>query len=109
MPRGEQGKDIPAAIGPRSLWEAVTMLSRIQDQQEVAIKERDLARMNRLLSEQAVAWSYVRGFAEQLVRRGEAPPGMARRLRTVLKIHERREVELAEALARLGEKLQSAA
>jgi hypothetical protein len=97
------------AVGPGNLWEAVAMLSRVQEQQAVALREGDRMRLRRLLSEQAVAWAFVRGFAEQLVERGEAPQGMVERLRRALKIREERETELREAYGRLDERRRQAA
>ena len=85
------------------------MLSRVQEQQAVALREDDRAGLRRLLSEQAVAWAFVRGFAEQLVARGEAPPGMVERLRRALRIREEREAELREAYTRLDERMRLAA
>lgn len=97
------------SAGPGSLWEAVAMLSRVQEQQAVALREDDRAGLRRLLSEQAVAWAFVRGFAEQLVARGEAPLGMVERLRRALRIREEREAELREAYTRLDERMRLAA
>ena len=97
------------AVGPGSLWEAVAMLSRVQEQQAIALREGDKPRIRRLLSEQAIAWAFVRGFAEQLIQRGEAPVGMVERLRRALKIREERETELRDAYCRLDERLREAA
>lgn len=92
-----------ASIRPTSLWEAVALLARIQDELAAALREQDLAALRHLRSDQAVAWAFIRGFAEQLVARGEAPPGMVQRLRRALRLHEVREAELREA-AGLSEK-----
>jgi hypothetical protein len=108
MPLFETKADL-AAAGPTSLWEAVAMLSRVQEQQATALREGDQLRLRHLYSEQALAWAFVRGFAQQLIERGEAPPGMVERLRSALKIRERREVELRAASARLDENVRLAA
>jgi hypothetical protein len=94
--------------GPRNLWEAAGALAQIQEQQGLAIRAGDIPRLNRLLSEQAVAWDRVRGCAEQLIARGEAPEGMVERLRESLRIHQDRERELEIAKDRLAARLAAA-
>ena len=86
MPRWEHVKENRAATHPRNLWEAVTMLSRVQEEQEIAARLGEASRGAELVHEQALAWAYLRGFAENLVARGEAPPGMVARLRAALKL-----------------------
>jgi hypothetical protein len=94
--------------GPRTFWEAVTTISRVRDQYELASRRRDLGRLKRLRGEQAVAWSYVRDFAGTLEKRGQAPAGMVDRLREVLKIHAHDEKCLDEACQRLRTKAREA-
>ena len=95
-------------IGPQSLWEAMGILVRVQEEQELAIQKGDMPRLNRLLSEQAVAWSYIKAFALQLIERGEASPDMAERLRKILKVHQQREIELETAKERVRNQLEAA-
>ena len=98
MPRWEHVRENRAATQPRSLWEAVTMLARVQEEQEIAARLGEVSRGAALDHEQALAWAYLRGFAENLVARGEAPPGMVARLRTALKL----EGSAAEFLGEIG-------
>ena len=98
-----------ATAGPRSLWEAVAILSRVQEQQGSALREANRAELRRLRSEQAVAWGFVRGFAEHLVARGEAPAGMVERLRRALRLREASEATVREASTRLDNGLPLAA
>ena len=93
-----------ARIGPHSLWEAMALLGHIQDEQERVTRQGDLGRLNRLLSEQAVAWSYVKAFALGMIERNEAPPDLVDRLRTVLQVHPHREQEVEQAQRRLAER-----
>ena len=108
MPGLNDFADRLASAGPRSFWEAVGTLSRIQDEQAIAIRAGDLGKLNRLLSEQAIAWAHARAFVLELVARGEAPLGMVERLRQITQVHKDREGELLEAQERLRAKLEDA-
>lgn len=77
--------------GPRSLWEAVGLLVYLREQETIALRDETIAlrdqtialrppdvgkaaQMGDLRRQQAVAWAYIRTFAEELIRRGEPPP-----------------------------------
>lgn len=92
-------------LGPKNLWEAAARLARVRDEQEKAIRDDDVQQFNRLLSEQAIVWAYVKTFARRLIQQGKAPEDMIERLRRVLHIHEQRDQELQEAERHLAEKL----
>jgi len=93
---------------PQTLWEAMGMLSRVQDEQEFAIRQNDMERLNRLLDEQVAAWSYVKAFAIQLIENGKAPEDLIERLGQVLKVHKSREEQLAQVRQQVQEELQQA-
>ena len=88
--------------GPASLWEAVGLLSHLREQEAHALREGDYSRGRRLAQLQALAWSYIRAFAEPLEARGDAPPGMVERLRLSLKIPLSEDLSLLAALRRLA-------
>jgi hypothetical protein len=103
--------DIESALsntGPQTLWEAFGEMSRVQEEQAFAIRQGDTPALDRLLTEQVIAWTRVREFAERLVEAGKAPPNLVERLRGVLIVHKERERELDAAKRRLQERLIAA-
>lgn len=104
MSRIKDAAGLNGELGPKSLWEAVGRLSRVHDEQEKAIRDHDMHQFNHLLSEQAVAWAYVKTFVLQLIQQGKAPEDVVERLRKVLDVQKQREQELEEAKQRLEEK-----
>ena len=88
--------------GPATLWEAVGLLSHLREQEAHALREGDYSRGRRLAQLEALAWSYIRAFAEQLEARGDAPPGMVERLRLSLKIPLSEDLSLRVARHRLA-------
>jgi hypothetical protein len=62
------------------------LLVYLQEQERIAAGET--ARVAELRGRQAVAWAYVRSFAEELVRRGEAPEDLVERLRESMRIQQ---------------------
>ena len=65
---------------PGNIWEAVTTLRRLEQEREIARRQGEAQRDQELRREQAGVWQFVRGFAEELVRRGEAPERLVKRL-----------------------------
>ena len=100
MSKWEHAKEKPTPSGPRSLWEAVSVLVRIQEEEEIGCRQGGTGRRGELRNERILAWSYVSNFAEEMVRRGEAPAGLVARLRRMVRVPREIEEEL------MGTKLQ---
>jgi hypothetical protein len=113
--------------GPHSLWEAVGLRVYLQEQESIAVADGKTARLIYLAAlaarlvdrpaqaarrvdlaagaaqlvdlraQQAVAWAFIRTFAEELIRRGEAPADMVERLRQSLRISHESALRLAPA------------
>jgi hypothetical protein len=99
--------DRVALQGPRNLWEAVALLAHLQEQEGIAVQAGDVGALARLRKGQAVGWAYLRTFAVELVRAGEAPEDMVERLQERLQIRGECEREVAAAVA--GRKYRLAA